>query len=193
MTAGELEITDTLTIDGSTGVDVTITGDALGDDELVDGTFITDVAASLGESPFGFLLDDNSRVLNFSSSMGDLSLSGLTLTGGRPIGPNLFMDKAIGGSIRFWSIGSLSLTDSAVCPVISMASTLEQSSDEKSNRRVQHASYDPSDSPVSSELGAAEESDIVSSSADLFDSWPEFLDEIDDVEVDDIFEDTQST
>ena len=69
LTQGELEITDSLTIDGSTGVDVTITGDANGDDVVLAGG-ITDVDASEAD-----LLDDNSRVLNLSSTSGDLTLS----------------------------------------------------------------------------------------------------------------------
>jgi len=102
LTSGKLAITDTLTIDGSTGTDVVITADANGDDMLVDDTFITDVAASAG------LLADNSRVLNFSSGTGNLTLSGLTVTGGRTAG----LDD--GGGIRFNSNGQLTLTSSTV-------------------------------------------------------------------------------
>lgn len=120
LTGGELEVTDTLTIDGSTGVDVTITGDADGDDVTV-GLNITDVAASFGGTAGGSddLLDDNSRVLNFSSLTGDLSLESVTLTGGRTTGYVQYMFGPIdstyfGGGIRFASSGSLSLSDSTL-------------------------------------------------------------------------------
>jgi len=84
---GELEITESLSIDGSTATDVTITGDANGDDVTLAGTFITNVAASFDESAANLvnLLSDNSRVLNFtprSSSPENLTLSDLTVTGG---------------------------------------------------------------------------------------------------------------
>jgi hypothetical protein len=84
LTSGELEITDSLTIDGSTGVDVTITGDA-NDDDITDVANITDVAASFGGTTgtADDLLDDNSRVLNFSGDTGDLNITGLVITGGR--------------------------------------------------------------------------------------------------------------
>ncbi len=103
LTSGELMISDTLTIDGTTGADVTITGDA-DDDDITDARNITNVAAS-GDA----LLDDNSRVLNFSSATGDLTLQSLTLTGGRTTdnyGP--------GGGILFGSTSTLLLTNSNV-------------------------------------------------------------------------------
>ena len=46
LTLGELVITEALMIDGATGTDVVITGDANGNDVTVAGTFVTDVAAS---------------------------------------------------------------------------------------------------------------------------------------------------
>ncbi|MEM8946951.1 MAG: choice-of-anchor Q domain-containing protein [Planctomycetota bacterium] len=102
----ELEITDTLTIDGSTGADVTITGDAF-DNDVVDAAFITAVDASLTSDATS--LDDNSRVLNFTASTGDLTLQGLTITGGRTVD-----DNEEGGGIRFASDGELRLTGGAV-------------------------------------------------------------------------------
>ncbi|TWT35311.1 hypothetical protein KOR34_02010 [Posidoniimonas corsicana] len=97
----ELQITETLTIDASSATDVVITADAAGDDTLVPGTFLTDVAASgIG------LLDDNSRVFNFSATTGDLTLTGLTLTGGRATGS--------GGGIRFNGSGTLALIESTL-------------------------------------------------------------------------------
>ena len=101
----ELEITDTLTIDGSTGTDVTITGDANGDDVTLPGN-ITDVAASLTAGVLG----DNSRVLRFSASTGDLTLQGVSVTGGRTTGAR-FED---GGGIRFDSSDTLTITSSTV-------------------------------------------------------------------------------
>ncbi len=77
LTLGEIEITDALTIDGL-GRGVTITGDAAGDDVVVNG--VTDVAASLaGEDR----LDDNSRIFNVTNETADTRFVGLTLTGGR--------------------------------------------------------------------------------------------------------------
>jgi hypothetical protein len=75
LTTGRIEITDDLSIRGGPA-GVTITGDANGGDVTLPGG-ITDVAASLaGEDR----LDDNSRVL---SSTANVTLAGLTLTGGR--------------------------------------------------------------------------------------------------------------
>ena len=120
LTEGELEITDALTIDGSTGVGVTVTGDAAGDDVRLAGN-ITDVIASFGGTAGASddLLDDNSRVLNFSSLTGDLSLEGLTVTGGRTTGRNQLILGQLesthsGGGIRFASSGALSLTNSTL-------------------------------------------------------------------------------
>ena len=78
----ELEITESLTIDGSNATNVVISGDALGNDTPVAGSFITDVAASDAAGRLG----DNSRVLNFSAASGDLTLNRLTITGGRTVG-----------------------------------------------------------------------------------------------------------
>ena len=115
LTLGELVISASLRIDGAAGVEVTITGDALGNDTLVTGSMITDVEASLLASPTS--LNDNSRVLNFSVNTGDLMLDNLTVTGGRTTGTN-----ASGGGIRFAVVdgpgvgidGTLSLTNSTV-------------------------------------------------------------------------------
>ena len=98
LTQGEIEITDALTIDGSTaGAAVVITGDRDGDDVRVAGTQITDVAAS-GAG----LLDDNSRLFDITGAGAHTTLVGLTLTGGRTTGSN---DG--GGGIR---IGDADLT-----------------------------------------------------------------------------------
>ena len=108
LTQGELEITDTLTIDGSTATDVTITGDAEGDDILIPGTMITDAAASFGGTAGAAddLLDDNSRVLNFTSETGDLTFTGLTITGGS--------DRGHGGGLRFSSTDILTIDQSSI-------------------------------------------------------------------------------
>ncbi|WP_197526772.1 beta strand repeat-containing protein, partial [Botrimarina colliarenosi] len=76
LTGGELEITDTLTIDAS----------ALTSNVVIDA-------------------QQNSRVLHFSTTSGDLSLEGLTVTGGESTG---------GGGIRFDSDGALTLTSSTI-------------------------------------------------------------------------------
>ena len=118
LTEGELEITDSLTLDATAATDVTITGDAGGDDITISGAFITDVDASFGGGPFApsDLLDDNSRVLNFSSTAGDLTISGLTLTGGRTTANDIgnIATTYSGAGIRFASTGDLKLTDSFV-------------------------------------------------------------------------------
>lgn len=81
LTAGELEITDTLTIADSLQNEVTI--DAQG----------------------------NSRVLKFSGFEDDLTLEGLTLTGGKTTGPNTSFSQNYfsGGGIQFLSYGTLSM------------------------------------------------------------------------------------
>ena len=101
----ELQITESLTIDGSSGTDVVISGDAEGDDTPVDGTFITDVGASEAAGK----LDDNSRVINFTASSGDLTVTSLTITGGRLTGE--FED---GGGIRFLGDGVVTITSSNI-------------------------------------------------------------------------------
>ena len=99
---GQLEISDSLDIDGTSVGGVLITGDANGDDATLSGTQITDVSANaIGD------LTDNSRVLNFSSSTGDLSLAGLTITGGQVRGTD-------GAGILFQSSGTLGLINSDV-------------------------------------------------------------------------------
>ena len=60
----------------------------------------------------------NSRVMNFTASTGDLSLGGLTLTGGQITGLD-------GGGIRFNSNGTLTLTSSTVSGNRSIGSTAE--------------------------------------------------------------------
>jgi len=105
LTQGELNITESVTIDGSAGTDVTITGDALGNDSVVPGTFVTDVAAS------GDDLSDNSRVILFSDGIGSvLTLESLTVTGGRT---DVDASTGSGGGI-FASGGDVSLIGSTV-------------------------------------------------------------------------------
>ena len=102
LTMGELEITDAVTIDGSTATDVTITGDANGDDFTVEGTYITDI----GAEDAGFLAE-NSRVFNVTSESADTTLDSLTITGGRTTA-----EFAGGGGIL--SSASLTLANSTV-------------------------------------------------------------------------------
>ena len=96
LTEGEIAITEALTVNGAGAV--TITGDAADDDVTVAGD-ITDVAAT-GASQ----LYDNSRIFN---STADLTLDGLTLTGGRIVAYN-----AYGGAVR--SEGSLTLSNTVL-------------------------------------------------------------------------------
>ena len=111
LTQGQLTATDSLSIDGVSVGGVLITGDADGDDITVFDSNITDVEASFGRGFPGEpddLLDDNSRVLDVSGS-GDLTLIGLTITGGRQTAID-----ADGGGIRFNSNGTLLLDQSTV-------------------------------------------------------------------------------
>lgn len=85
LTGGELAITDTLTIANSNQNKVTI--DA----------------------------QDNSRVLNFTASSGDLTLEGLTITGGRTAEYEAdFDEENAGGGIRFLSTGTLTVSSSRI-------------------------------------------------------------------------------
>ena len=105
LTQGELNITDSLSIDGTSVDGVVITGDANSDDVTVSGTNITDVGPSEDASS----LDDNSRVLNISETTGNLTVTRLTITGGRTTD-----NGEKGGGIRFDSSSTLSLIDSTV-------------------------------------------------------------------------------
>ena len=118
LTQGELVINESLSIDGDSAGGVVITGDANGDDINIADTRITDVSASFGGTA-GDLLDDNFRVINFSSEAGNLSLAGLTLTGGRTTENNEFTGREYestqsGGGIRFESNGRLMLSNITV-------------------------------------------------------------------------------
>ena len=111
LTQGELVVEDGLGIDGTSVGGVLITGDADDDDITVGDTNITDVSASFGGTAGDDddLLDDNSRVVNFTGSSGNLTLTGLTITGGRA--PGSF---DVGGGILFDSRDVLSLSSSTV-------------------------------------------------------------------------------
>ena len=111
LTQGELVVEDSLSIDGTSVGGVLITGDADDDDITVGDTNITDVSASFGGTAGDDddLLDDNSRVVNFTGSSGNLTLTGLTITGGRATG-----SIDVGGGILFDSGGVLSLSNSTV-------------------------------------------------------------------------------
>ena len=107
LTRGELEITQSLSIDGSLVGGVVITGDAADNDITVGDTHVTDVSASFGgiAGASNDLLDDNSRVLNFSDES-NLTLTSLTLTGGQTS-----EDRGGGGILAG---GSVSLNNSKV-------------------------------------------------------------------------------
>ena len=120
LTRGELDIADSLTIDGSSVGGVIITGDADADDITVSGSYITDVAASFGGTigAFDDLLNDNSRVLNFTVFAGSLTLTDLTITGGRATqntaSNDEFSDYGAGGGIHAYFGGYLTLNNSTV-------------------------------------------------------------------------------
>ena len=95
----QLVISEALTIDGSTGANVLITADSGDDDVTVGSTDITDAANNTNAS-------DNSRVLEFTATTGDLTLRGLTLTGGDVSG--------IGGAILNNSGATLTIEHSSI-------------------------------------------------------------------------------
>ena len=113
LTQGELEIGDSLIIDGGSAADVLITGDADGNDVTVAGTNISDVPDNISDVlDVPVVFDDNNGVLNFSGSTGDLELAGLTITGG--FGTRINRGVPVGeirqgGGIRFQSFGTLTL------------------------------------------------------------------------------------
>jgi len=73
---GELTISDGVLIDAE-GAGVVISGDRLGNDVLVAGSFITDRSASTST------LSDNQRVINITAGAGEVvSITGITITGG---------------------------------------------------------------------------------------------------------------
>ena len=104
LTGGEIGITDELTIEG--GGLVTITGDAGADDLDANGNLasssggVTDVAQSVDSNTLG----DNSRVFDATA---DLTLTGLTVTGGRTEG-----NDQRGGGVE--ANGDLTLIDSLI-------------------------------------------------------------------------------
>lgn len=114
LTQGVLLINDAVTIDGSTATGVTITGDKNGDDALVAGTNITDVAASYGGTPGAAsdLLDDNSRIFNAPIFGTNVTLDGLTITGGRTTADAQLGPEVQGGAV--FVNGLLTVLDSTV-------------------------------------------------------------------------------
>lgn len=102
LTLGEIQVTDQVSIDG--GGLVTISGDSLGNDALVDG--VTDVAASTDGAD---LLADNSRLFNVTAAAAEFGLSGLTLTGGRTT-----QNISGGGAVTAEDGVSVSIADSVI-------------------------------------------------------------------------------
>ena len=111
LTLDQLRINDSLNIDGTSVEGVVITGDVDGDDRTISGTYITDVSASFGgvDGATDDLLDDNLRGIYFYNSTGNLTLTGLTITGSRTT--EIFDDR---GGIFFNSSGVLTLNQSTV-------------------------------------------------------------------------------
>ena len=123
LTLGQLLVTDAVVIDGA-ALGITITADARGDDVLVPGTHITDVAATLAskaaesdgidndddglvdgaDTDGENLLDDNSRVLMITGADSATTIHGLTFTGGRTT-----LNGGTGGGIQ--CAAPLALTD----------------------------------------------------------------------------------
>ncbi|MEM7313853.1 MAG: hypothetical protein AAF497_11945, partial [Planctomycetota bacterium] len=99
----QLEITEAVTIDGSTGSDIVITGDSGDDDTLMSGSYITDVDSSAGS------LSDNTRIFYVSDSDADTTLNGLTLTGGYTA-----ESTGLGGGGALRSLADLTISDVSV-------------------------------------------------------------------------------
>ena len=109
---GEIAIATGLTIDGDTDgdgrADITITGDAAGDD-LLDAEGLTDLPANL----FTDNLDDNVRIFNIAGEGSATTLNGLILTGGRTEADEddgFFESTHSGGAVR--SEAPLTISDS---------------------------------------------------------------------------------
>ncbi|MEO1249048.1 MAG: right-handed parallel beta-helix repeat-containing protein, partial [Pseudomonadota bacterium] len=100
---GELVNAGAVSIDGSTGTDIVITGDTTGNDTLITGTYITDADASAGS------LADNVRVLNITSGIAETTLNDLTITGGYTTDAG---EAGRGGGIR--TNAALTVTNSTV-------------------------------------------------------------------------------
>ncbi len=96
LTEGEIQITDDLVIEGN-GL-ITITGDGANDDATTTGGLTDVLASGLGA------LSNNSRIFDGTA---DISLSGLTLTGGHTTAAG-----ETGGAIS--TTGSLEITDSLI-------------------------------------------------------------------------------
>ena len=95
----ELPISRSVTIDAG-GLGVVISGDALGDDALISGSFITDVDSNLNSV-------DNVRVFNSLTTLAnEVTLRGLTITGGN--------SGSVGGGGINSSAGSLNIIDSNI-------------------------------------------------------------------------------
>jgi CSLREA domain-containing protein len=103
--AGADQVTfDPAVFAGSTEIDL-----ALGQLEVIDSLTIS------GPQQHALRIDaqGNSRVINFSSAFGDLTLESLTITGGRTVDDDINTRES-GGAIRFGSSGMLTLNDVSV-------------------------------------------------------------------------------
>ena len=99
---------NTITFDGGVFTDVASSVVLLSLGELGITETLTIDASALSQ-PITIDAQQNSRVLNFSANTGDLTLSDLTVTGGRTEGTG-----ASGGGIRFNSNGTITLTNSTI-------------------------------------------------------------------------------
>ncbi|HXG78677.1 MAG TPA: choice-of-anchor Q domain-containing protein, partial [Methyloceanibacter sp.] len=98
---GTLQITDAVTISGDGRI--LISGDVAGDDTTVGATDITDIFATAETE-----LDDNVRIIDATA---DLTLDGLTLTGG--VATGVTGTEKAGGAIRADAV-TLTLTNTTV-------------------------------------------------------------------------------
>ena len=101
---GALAVGGRMIVDGSTGTDIVITGDADGDDETIDAdSRITDMALTTGD-----LRADNTPIFDVTAGSYVLQLTGLTLTGA------VSTDNTTVGSAVYGNDTSLALTNSLV-------------------------------------------------------------------------------
>ncbi len=111
-------------VDGSvagSGADTILFDSALSDDTITLGgaeleiTEALTIDATLLAQIVTIDAQQNSRIFNITATTGDFTLAGLTLTGGRTTGDNVYPAQTFsGGAIRSLSTGSLTIDRSAV-------------------------------------------------------------------------------
>lgn len=113
LTQGQIEVTENVSIDGDLDgdgtPDVVISGDALGND-VTDINGVTDVTASLAGAD---LLADNSRLFH-AAGFDNITLNGVTLTGGRTTGDGVNNTDFSNSGGAVFAGANLFITDSVI-------------------------------------------------------------------------------